>query len=117
MAIFSRLTEQDQAQLLDFAVFLEQRVVAGGEAENGYDEAQVTVEVTEPLPIERPPEEAVIAAIKRLSATYPMLDKSVMLNDVASMMTLHVVQGKSATDVIDTLEEKFLSAYNKYRSG
>ncbi len=65
----------------------------------------------EPEPISRPPEEKVVHAIKRLRATYPMLDHSKMLYEVSECMTQHVVQGKPAIEVIDELEGMFRSRY------
>jgi len=64
-----------------------------------------------PEPIPRPAAEKVVHAIKRLRATYPMLDHSKMLYEVSESMTQHVVQGKAAVEVIDELEVIFLRRY------
>ncbi len=67
----------------------------------------------EPKVIQRPDDESVIAAIKRLSASYPMLDKATLLNQTSSLMTQHVMQGRSASEVIDDLEQLFTDQYQK----
>lgn len=91
--------------LLDFAQFL-------GE-QHGIVEEET---VTEPQPIDRPDQESVVAAIKRLSATYPMLDKGKMLQETSSLVAAHVMQGREATEVIDELEEVFYNHYQKLKS-
>ena len=69
--------------------------------------------VLEPLDIPRPDEESVIAAIKRLTKTYPMVDKENILHPIADLMTSHMVQGRSAPDVIDDFEVLFKKEYEK----
>jgi hypothetical protein len=64
-----------------------------------------------PKPIPRPQKESVVAAIRRLSDTYCMLDKDAMLHEVSAMMAEHVLQGKPAADVIDVLEQTFRRHY------
>jgi hypothetical protein len=91
--------EQAQA-LLDYAEFLcERYAVAPG--------------ITEPLPIERPPEESVVRAIKRLRTTYPMLDPAKLLNETSMLVSQHVTQGRGAVEVIDELEVLFRSHYER----
>jgi hypothetical protein len=104
---FSQLSEQDQGSLLSYAEFLASR--------EGSTQA-ATQAITEPLQIPRPEKESVIKAIKRLSATYPMLDKSVLLNEISTHMTQHIIHGKSAESVIDDLESEFLNLYKKWQS-
>ena len=58
--------------------------------------------------------ESVIAAIKRLSATYPMLDKGKVFNDTSSLMSQHIIQGREAVEVIDELEALFQQEYNDF---
>ena len=69
----------------------------------------------EPERIPRPKEESVVGAIKRLSHSYFMLDRSAMLNDTSSLMGAHVLQGRPASEVIDELEALFARHYVKYR--
>ncbi|MFV1983716.1 MAG: Crp/Fnr family transcriptional regulator [Thiohalomonadales bacterium] len=103
---FSNLSEQDQCSLVSYAEFLVNR-------ENPSESANQ--EITEPLQIPRPDNESVIKAIKRLSATYPMLDKSVLLNEISTHMTQHIIHGVSATEVINNLESEFLKQYKKWQ--
>jgi hypothetical protein len=42
----------------------------------------------------RPSQESVVAAIKRLSKTYEMLDRGPMLNETSALMSAHVLQGR-----------------------
>lgn len=98
--ILSDLPEAQAVALLEYAEFLAARY-------NG------PKEITTPLNIPRPPEESVIKAIRRLSATYPMLDRSKMLNETSSLMTQHVLQGRAAAEVIDELESMFKRHYEK----
>ena len=71
--------------------------------------------ITEPLLIARPAEEKVIHAIKRLRASYPMLDESALLNEVSEHLTAHLMLGKPAPQVIDELEVLFNQHYQKLR--
>ncbi len=90
-----------QAQaLLDYAEFLAARYVA-------------PAELTEPLEIPRPSQESVIKAIRRLGATYPMVDRSKMLNETSVLMTQHIIHGRDAVDVIDELEVLFRRQYER----
>jgi hypothetical protein len=90
-----------QAQaLLDYAEFLAARYVA-------------PAELTEPLEIPRPAQETVIKAIRRLGATYPMVDRSKMLNETSVLMTQHMIHGRDAVEVIDELEILFRRHYEK----
>jgi len=100
--IFRKLSAADQKTLLDFAVFLESRIPT-----------QVIEKINE---IPRPAEETVIAAIKRLSQTYPMLDKSQIFGETSALMTQHIMQGRSAVDVIDELENVFSQHYERFIS-
>lgn len=102
--IFSGLTPAAAQQLLEFAEFLYVRHAAV---------------VAAPLlrqDIPRPAQESVIKAIKRLSATYPMLDRGKMLHETSALMTQHVVQGRDATAVIDDLEALFRQHYARQRA-
>ena len=64
-----------------------------------------------PKPIPRPEQESVVAAIRRLSDTYYMLNKDAILHEVSGLMAEHVMQGKPAADVIDALEQTFHRHY------
>lgn len=101
--LFNRLPEGEQKSLLHFAEFLMERA------------APVEPEVPqEPLDIPRPDEENVVAAMKRLRETYPMLDHSKMLHDASGLMAEHMMQGRPAPEVIDELEVLFVRHYEKH---
>lgn len=108
LELLPRLGPQQRATLVDFAEFLASRAEAAAPAE--------PEPLPEPRPEPRPESESVIAAIKRLSRTYPMLDKSEMLNETSSLMTQHVMQGREAGEVIDELEAVFAQAYERLRA-
>lgn len=102
--IFSDLDDNDQNSVMSFAQFL---------LEKARQEGRLVVE-EEPLVIPRPKEERVVAAIKRLSAAFPMIKKDTMLNETASLMTAHMIQGRAAVEVIDELEVLFQVRYEEY---
>ncbi len=102
--IFSDLDDNDQNSVMSFAQFL---------LEKARQEGRLVVE-EEPLVIPRPKEERVVAAIKRLSAAFPMIKKDTMLNETASLMTAHMIQGRAAVEVIDELEVLFQVRYEEH---
>lgn len=108
LKLFNALEQPEQASLLAFAEFLGQRDSATGNE----DEPDIPAE---PLQIPRPEDESVVGAIKRLSSSYHMLDKSVLLTESSSLMTAHLVHGRSASDIIDELEELFTKKYEQHR--
>jgi len=99
---FRRLGERERASLLDFAAFLAAR--------SAPDEAVPAV-AHSPLDIPRPAGESVIKALKRLSATYPMLDKQQLMNEATALVSQHVMEGRAAVEVIDELEVVFRRHY------
>lgn len=99
--LYKQLPEAQQAMLLEFAEFLVTRA------------PETVRELPKPIPQSRPEEESVVKAIRRLSATYPMLDKSKMLNQTSSLVAQHVMQGRKAVEVIDELEIVFETHYRK----
>lgn len=99
--IVKRLPEQDQKTLFDLAEFLAKRI------------PQDTHEIPEPKIMPRPSQESVVQGLKRLSATYFMLEKAVILNKASTLMAQHIMQGRPASDVIDDLEVLFLDQYRK----
>jgi hypothetical protein len=102
--LFRQLTEKDQESLLSFAEFLQAR--ASTQA--------VVCSLPVPKTIPRPPEESIIAAIKRLSQCYYMLDKSKMLHETADLVTQHCLQGQELQGVIDRLEQVFSQHYENF---
>lgn len=95
---FRRLSSNDRSALLAFAEFLTSRSadpVAGGQ----------------PIPEPRPPQESVVAAIKRLRRVYPMLDGAALLTETSTLMTGHIMHGRPVAEVIDELEALFAARY------
>ena len=105
-AIWRGLDEANRETLFAFAEFLSARAGESGPPIP-----------TEPVPLPRPEQESVIGAIKRLSATYPMLDRGKMLHETSALMAQHVMQGREAGEVIDELEIIFSRHYEKQREG
>lgn len=102
--LYGKLPEHDQKTLVDLAEFLVSRC-------GNHKPATIP----EPEKIPRSHDESVVKAIKRLSATYFMLDKSAVLNEASSLMAQHVMQGRPANQVIDELEDLFKSHYQRLR--
>ncbi len=92
--------------LLDYAAYLADK--AG--------QALPAVAMT-PVAIPRPAQESVVSAIRRLSMTYPMLEKKALLHEASALMAEHVLHGRVATDVIDELEELFKQRYERHCTG
>ena len=108
--IVQRLPVAQAAALLEFAEFLLIRHrSAGGEATSSV----TAVEIPAPLDIPRPAEESVVKAVKRLRATYPMLDARKLLNQTSDLMTQHVMQRRDKIEVIEELEILFQTHYQK----
>ena len=124
--IYRQLTEHDAHSLLRFAEFLAgyevtaaKIVDAGGAAsEQKAEPTNSTEETSDAIPqpemIERPEKERVVDALKRLSATYPMLEKKHLLDKASELVAQHVMFGKPAPQVIDEIEVIFSDAYDKF---
>jgi hypothetical protein len=106
LQLFRELGAAERQSLLDFAAFLRQR-----QGEIAETAASMP---SEPLPIPRPPEESVVAAIRRLSETYPMLNRDELLHRASDLMSAHVLHGRNAQEVIDDLQQLFEQAYQRY---
>ena len=100
---FRGLTDNQRETLLDFAAFLA-----------GRGELAPATEPAQPLPMERPAQESVVKAIKRLMATYPMLERNKLLHETSNQMTRHVIHGVPAVTVIDDLEALFRLQYEAH---
>ena len=107
LALFRTLSDARQQTLIEFATFL-----ADKEAVDSADAPAL-----EPVPIPRPEQENVVMAIKRLRATYPMLDSADLFNEASAQMTRHLIHGIPAPEVIDELEQIFLQRYQSSREG
>lgn len=106
LKLYKALGEQEKRSLLAFAAFLSQQEI---------DEALADAGIPEPQLMPRPDEESVVSAIKRLSASYHMLDRSTLLTETSSLMTAHIMHGRPAGDVIDELEVLFINYYEELK--
>jgi len=102
LKIFRALHSTQQQGVLDYAAFLLER--------SELQEPSQPVPA-EPLPIPRPVDESVVAAMKRLRATYPMVNTGALLNEASSLMAQHLMQGRDRSDVIDRLEQLFAEQF------
>ena len=102
--LLSQLDEQHQQAVLDYATFLVQQY--------RIDENRDTDQ--KPAAIARPEQESVIAGIKRLKKTYPMLDTDIMLDEISTLMGQHILKGRESAEVIDELQSIFEARYAQY---
>jgi hypothetical protein len=109
---FRQLPAGDQLTLLAFAEFLASRSPAGATAVS-----KEAVAIPEPEAIERPAGESVVGALKRLSKTYFMLDKTETLGATSDLVASNIMLGTDPVEVIDELEAIFRSLYEKLKSG
>lgn len=103
--LYENLSEASRSSLLDYAEFLLTR----------QQESEGVPAVLEPEPIAPREDETVIQAIKRLSASYHMLDKGKLLNETSALMTEHTLQGRDREEVIEELEVVFRQHYQRYK--
>ena len=101
LSVFKKLAASERENLQAYAEFLLARHQSTPQA------------IPEPQHIPRAENESVIAAIKRLSASYHMLEKPQLLNESSALMTQHVMQGRAADEVIDELEALFARFYQE----
>lgn len=99
--IAEQLPEPQAQALLEYAEFLLQRHGA-------------VVDIRDPLDIPRGPDETVVGAIKRLRASYPMLDVAQLLTETSALMSDHALRGRDANAVIDELEQLFRRHYERF---
>ncbi|MHB1676665.1 MAG: hypothetical protein ACYCSS_03865 [Sulfuriferula sp.] len=100
---FRSLDAAQQQTAMDFMAFLAART-----------QAPANTEVAQPADLPRPAQESVIKAVKRLRATYSMLEPGKLLNDTSTQMTRHMIHGVTAEEVIDELERVFKQHYEVY---
>jgi len=98
---FAGLDDERKKSLLEYAEFLYERT------------EKIDAPLAEPEIIPRPEIETVVGAIKRLSASYVMLDKQHMLHEISGLMAQHMMQGRAAKDVIDDIEQVFQHQYKQ----
>jgi len=102
--IYRQLDTDAKRSLFDFAEFLAQKLHTANKEQG----------VQTPKLETRPEKENVIAAIKRLSRSYSMLERSSLFDRTSELMMQHTLQGRAAVDVIDELESYFLKNYQDY---
>lgn len=105
LKLYDALNETDQQSVLAFAEFLSSR------DSDAAPEPESIAAFPEPQHIAAGDNESVVAAIKRLSKTYHMLNKDDLLHQASSLMGGHILHGRSAEDVIAELETLFDKAY------
>lgn len=93
LAAFDGLDEAQQDALMDFAALL----AAPG------DGSRVAVMQPEPRPVD----ESVVAAIRRLTRSYPAAERRRLMGPASMLMAQHALQGRAAVEVIDELETVF----------
>ena len=101
LSVFKKLAAAEQENLQAYGEFLLAR------------HRETPQSIPEPQLTPRSENESVVAAIKRLSASYSMLEKPQLLNESSVLMTQHVMQGRAADEVIDELEVLFARFYQE----
>jgi hypothetical protein len=102
LRLFRDLPPSAQSQLLEFAAFLAAR----------YQKAQEPLAAPNLIPASE--NESVVGALKRLSASFPMLDKAKLLNETSILVSQHVMQGRDKIEVIEEMEAVFHRHYQRY---
>ena len=100
--LFGRLAPEQQDKLITFAEFL-----------NG--NAPDAAAASDPLAIPRPAGETVTMAIRRLTRSYPMLDRRKLMAEASQFMAQHALEGRPAVEIIDELEGVFARHYQMTR--
>ncbi len=116
-SLLEGLSSADQAAVISFAEFLSSRGASFPLPVSVHSEPELPVEIPEPDSIPRPQDEKVVAAVKRLSKTYFMLDKMAMLGETSDLVTQHIIQGRDVVEVIDELEALFIQKYQSLKDG
>lgn len=101
VSLFESLDDERKQSLSDFADFLLAK------------DGPVIKEVPAPEEIERPEQETVVGAVKRLKATYHMVESISVFSAASALMTDHMVKGRDLVEVIDEMEKLFEGAYQK----
>lgn len=104
-SLMKQLSATHQQSVIDFASYLVEQ----------YPLESVNDEILEPQPVQRPADETVVGAIKRLKKTYYMLDTDGLLNKASALMGQHMLQGRESESVINDLQHLFESSYEDYR--
>jgi hypothetical protein len=97
---YRNLPDEVAQQLVEYAEFLSVR------------HSTEAKEISSPEKISRPEKESVVIAVKRLTATYSMLNTDKLLDKTASLVSQNMLQGRDAVEVIDELEVIFKKQYD-----
>lgn len=103
LELYRQLNPEQQQTAQDFLTFLCSRKLPLAPADAPL-----------PLAIPRPEQESVVKAIKRLRATYPMLEPNKLLHDTSNQMSRHMIHSVPAVEVIDELELVFRRHYDAH---
>jgi aspartokinase-like uncharacterized kinase len=99
--LYESMDDERKASLCDFADFL-------------YAKADpINKEILPPDDIVRPEKETVVGAVKRLKATYHMIESMSVFSAASALMTDHMVKGRDIVEVIDEMEVLFEDSYKK----
>jgi len=104
LEIFERLAPAQQETLISLAEFLTTQPAELGAGSDG-----------EIVPIARPAGETVSMAVRRLSLSYPLLDRRKLLAAASDLIAQHALEGRDAHAVIDDLERLFQRHYERQR--
>ncbi len=107
LARFRLLEARDRETLLVLAEFLADRAGVAIDDSAPHEE---------PVALERPAHETVVAALRRLRSTYPMIEAQALLHRAAGLLAEHTLQGRDAVAVIDDLEALFADHYQRYQT-
>ena len=87
LALLRRLPQEQVKQLIEYAEFLLER--------HGSTEQNLPRDdLPSPEDIPRPAQESVVQAIRRLTASYPMLQRRALLDETSMLMTQHILGGR-----------------------
>jgi len=99
--LYEAMDDERKSSLCDFADFL-------------YAKAEpINKEILPPENIPRPEKETVVGAVKRLKASYHMIDSRSVFSAASELMTDHMVKGRDVVEVIDEMEILFEDSYKK----
>ena len=115
LEVHSALNPDSRDSLLSFAEFLLSRQPAAEANRAQTIPASLETPLESPLDIPRPEQESVVAAIRRLRGTYPMVPRKTVFQQSSTLMTRHIIEGANAGAIIDQLEALFLSEYDKLK--
>lgn len=102
------MDDQQRNSLLDYARYLSHQ------SEGVLDDDKTEQEKLQPLATSRPENENIVNAIKRLRASFFMLNTDDLLNETSTLMGQFMIHGRQADEVIDDLEKLFDNHYQNY---